>query len=249
MLAYLRLVLTIMWVILTFSFRMLGFVFSPFSSRVDEWFRRTAFVGCSKGFLAGIGIRLTVDGTPPQAPFFLVTNHISLADIFVLGSRLGCVFVSKSEIGKWPVLGFITRRMKTIFINRAAQRDPHRVIREITEVMNSGLGVVVFPESTTTMDGRMLPFKPALLQTAVDLEMPVHVASLWYGTPDDLDRGNEAVLWQEGVSTVRHFLNIARLGGCECRLVFSEETATADERRALAAKAQEAAERVHTPMG
>ena len=195
-----------------------------------------------------MGVRLTVEGSPPKAPFYLVANHISLVDIFVIASELGCVFVSKAELGDWPVGGFITRRMKTIYINRSSKRDTRRVNQEITDVMQSGLGVVAFPESTTTQDGYMLPFKPALLQSAIDLDMPVHVASLWYGTPEDPERGIEKVLWKDGTTALGNFINIAGLGGCECRLVFSEETVSAPERRELAQKAQEAVVRIHTPI-
>lgn len=248
MFAYIRLGLTVVWVLLTFTYRVIGIPFRFVSPGVDEFFRRTAFKACARGVLRCMGVRLIIEGKRPEPPFYLVTNHISFVDIFVLAAELGCVFVSKSEVGNWPVAGFITRNMKTIYINRSTKRDTHRVNLEITNVMKSGLGVVAFPEATTTPNGYMLPFKPALLQAAVDLGMPLRVASLWYGTPEDPGRGLNAILWKDGVSTARHFLNIAGLGGCECRVVFGEETVTAADRRELAVKVQEAVGRIHTPM-
>src|SRR5215510_2231410 len=59
----------------------------------------------SKAMAKIIGVKITVQGTPPPAPFFLVANHLSYVDIIVLASQLDCVFVAKSEIRSWPIIG------------------------------------------------------------------------------------------------------------------------------------------------
>ena len=181
--AIVRLLLAFCWVTITFSYRIIGLILAPVAPRANHYFRRSAFRLCAKGILKITGVRLTVHGTPPDPPFFLVSNHITFIDVFVLASQLGCVFVSKSELGNWPVLSFITRNMNTILINREDLRDTHRVNDQIKEAMEQEMGIVVFVEGTVTETGELLPFKPALLQPAVELNMPVHYASIQYETP------------------------------------------------------------------
>jgi 1-acyl-sn-glycerol-3-phosphate acyltransferase len=238
-----------MWVFVTFSYRVLGLLVSPVSKRADHFFRRTAFRACAKGVLAITGIRLTVEGLPPQAPFFLVSNHVSFFDVFIIASELGCVFVSKAELGKWPVFGFIARNMSTILIDRADFRDTHRVNAEITGVMNEGLGVVVFAEGTVSQTGELMPFKPALLQPAIELRMPVLYASIHYATPYRKEAAGESILWRDGVSFIRHFLNIAALPYCEATLVFGEGSVEADDRKQLAVSLHRAVKSQHRITG
>lgn len=244
--AYMRLVLILTWVFLTFSYRLIGLLISPVSRRADHFFRRSAFRACAKGVLAITGIRLTVRGPRPQAPFFLVSNHISFFDVFIIASELGCVFVSKSELGRWPVFGFIARNMSTILINREDFRDTHRVNGEIKSVMNDGLGVVVFAEGTVSQTGELLAFKPALLQPAVELGMSVRYASIHYATPHRREAAREAILWKDGVSFVRHFLNVGALPYCEATLIFGEGTVEAVDRKQLAADLHRAVEAQYT---
>lgn len=227
---------------------MIGMVLAPFSHKADDFFRQSGFSVCSKGALRIVGIKLQVEGTPPKPPFYLVSNHVSFIDIFVIASQLGCVFVSKAELADYPILGFISRNLSTIYIRREDMRDTHRVNQEITTVMNDGHGVVVFPEGTTTQSGYLLEFKPALLQPAVDFDMPVHVASIHYATPDEPGRANRDVLWRDGMTMLDHILKVAALRSCTVTLTFGEETAQSHDRKELAGRLHAAVDRIYTPI-
>ena len=243
-----RFILILVWVSITFSYRLIGLIASPVFPNIDRYFRRTAFRACAKGVLKIAGIRPHVRGPRPSAPFYLVSNHISFFDVFLIASELGCVFVSKSELGKWPVFGFIARHMNTILINREDIRDTHRVNEEIKNVMNDGLGIVVFAESRVSQTGELLPFKPALLQPAIASEMPVHYASVHYATPYRPSAAQELILWKDGVGVIRHFLNVASLPSCEATLVFGERPIEASDRKVLATALHSAVQAQYTPI-
>src|SRR5262245_25317665 len=49
-------------------------------------------------------MQIQAGGTPPRAPFFLVSNHLSYMDIVAFTAHLDCVFIAKSEVARWPVL-------------------------------------------------------------------------------------------------------------------------------------------------
>jgi len=124
--------------------------------------------------------------------------------------------------------------MNTILIDRKGFRDTHRVNSEITEVMNDGLGVVVFAEGTVSQTGELMPFKPALLQPAIELQMPVRYASIHYATPHRRDAAREA---------------IAALPYCEATLTFGEGAVEADDRKQLASDLHQAVKSQHKVTG
>lgn len=140
--------------------------------------------GWSRKLLAICGIEVEVQGLAPgQAPpsgAMLVSNHISWLDIYVIHSWHPVRFVAKSEIRSWPVIGWLCDKTGTIFIERGRKRDAHRVLHHITEVMQQGDLVCVFPEGTTTDGSKVLPFHANLMQAPVAGGLPVQPMGLAY---------------------------------------------------------------------
>src|ERR671937_2601033 len=58
---------------------------------------------CRKG-LPRLNIHFSTEGEPP-AKGLLVANHLSYLDIIILSAITPCVFVSKREVGSWPIFG------------------------------------------------------------------------------------------------------------------------------------------------
>lgn len=140
--------------------------------------------GWSRKLLAICGIEVEVQGLAPGAAAprgaMLVSNHISWLDIYVIHSWQPVRFVAKSEIRSWPLIGWLCDKTGTIFIERARKRDAHRVLHHITEVMQQGDLVCVFPEGTTTDGSTVLPFHANLMQAPVAGGLPVQPAGLSY---------------------------------------------------------------------
>jgi len=130
-----------------------------------------------------LGVRIDVSGPRPAGAFLLVCNHQGFLDILVLGAATEVVFVAKSEIAGWPGLGHLASVTGTIYIDRQSARDAIRVSETIGDAVRGGAAVVIFPEGKATDGSSVLPFKPALLESAAREQMPVHPATLRY----DLD--------------------------------------------------------------
>ena len=119
-----------------------------------------------RGTCALSGLRVEVDGAPPaDRPILFVCNHVSYMDIPALGSVLDGLFVSKKEVADWPLLGWLARVARTIFVDRRRTRaaaDCHLLAHHLL----AGEAVVLFPEGTSS-DGRaVLPFRTSLFQVA-----------------------------------------------------------------------------------
>lgn len=198
--------------------------------RWDSWiFRRW-----SRGLAKIFGMRIAVRGIPPQKPFLLVTNHLSYIDVILLASQLGCTFISRHDVKSWPVLGHLTTRMGTIYINRERHKEVLRVSSMIEAALQRGEGIVLFAEGTSTAGAEVLPLKPSLLEFAVHSRQPVHYAALTYHT----DRGDIpahlAVCWWGEMAFASHVFSLLKLRRFEAAIAFGEAPVLAGDRKTLA---------------
>ncbi|EAU40957.1 Phospholipid/glycerol acyltransferase [Fulvimarina pelagi HTCC2506] len=113
------------------------------------------------------GIRVHIAGTPsPERPLLLVSNHVSWADITVLGSVLPLSFIAKSEVKGWPVFGWLAVLQRTVFVKRHARGETGRQNDAIAARLTAGDVMVLFAEGTTSDGNEIRPYKTALIGAA-----------------------------------------------------------------------------------
>lgn len=134
------------------------------------WFRR---------ILGALGARVRVVGDISHRPGMWISNHISWLDIVVIGSRAPVHFVSKSEVARWPVIGFLARESGTLFLRRGAN-ESGQLVRAMSERIQEGHGVLFFPEGTTGAGHFLRRFHPRLFAAAIDLNQPVVPLAIRY---------------------------------------------------------------------
>jgi 1-acyl-sn-glycerol-3-phosphate acyltransferase len=131
-------------------------------------------------------LRVSVRGSlpPGHAPTLIVSNHVSWLDIWVVNSVVPVRFVAKSDIRRWPVVGFLVSGAGTIFIERQKRHDTMRTNRAIVQALTRGEHVAVFPEGTTTDGTELKPFHASLFQPALGAGARVVVMTLRYARGD-----------------------------------------------------------------
>lgn len=143
---------------------------------------------CFHGAGRCLGLRIRQQGAPATGPALLVSNHISWSDIPVLGGTVPLRFLSKAEVGRWPVIGWLARQAGTLFIVRGGGRA-REARQEIATTLCGGQSVLIFPEGTTSTGLTVLPFHSRLLQAAADANVAIQGISIAYtrqGRPDHL---------------------------------------------------------------
>jgi 1-acyl-sn-glycerol-3-phosphate acyltransferase len=193
----------------------------------------------SRRLLAILRVRIHIEASPalPDGAL-LVCNHVSWIDIYLILAARRVRFVSKSEVRRWPVIGWLAQRVGTLFLERGRRADTRRINAEMGALMQTGHWVAVFPEGTTS-DGRSLRrFLPSLLQPAVALDCPVVPAALCYRTPDG--RYSVAPAYIDDISLWTSVTRILDAGGLVAELRFGAPIPPDGHRRELAAAAERA---------
>ena len=183
-------------------------VLFPFYCRQRRW---QAVQRWSHGIVSIAGIEVTVSGDIPNsgARVLGVVNHVSWLDIQVLHSVWAVRFVAKSEVRKWPAIGWLSARTGTLFIDRSTRRRSTRINQSIHQAFADGDAVAVFPEGTTTCGDELLRFHASLLQPAVDeqaLLCPVAIRYL-----DMAGNIEPAVAYIDDMSLMESLANIVRV--------------------------------------
>ncbi|MBI5890225.1 MAG: 1-acyl-sn-glycerol-3-phosphate acyltransferase [Nitrosomonadales bacterium] len=151
------------------------------------WFgmniRRRILQNWSASLLHIFNVRIDIAGDDPLHRLrqgLIVTNHISWLDVFVLNAVVPMRFVAKSEVRRWPVIGWLCARAQTLFIERGKARSAARINVQLVELLQRGECLAVFPEGTTTDGTAVAHFHSSLLQPAIDAGSLVHPVAIRY---------------------------------------------------------------------
>ncbi len=109
------------------------------------------------------GVRRKAVGVPLRRDVFFVANHLSWLDIPVIASANGTAFIAKAELADAPIIGWLAKMNRTVFVSRADRMGVAEQINELREALAAVWAITIFPEGTTTDGLSLLPFKPSLL--------------------------------------------------------------------------------------
>ena len=108
------------------------------------------------------GCKLKINGIfPEDENFVIMANHTSFLDVFAIPACFKGKFsaVAASMNFKIPIYATLLRKLKVVSINRSNKEEAIESIKKAEKVLNSGYSIVILPEGTRTVDGRMLSFK------------------------------------------------------------------------------------------
>ncbi|TPE48548.1 lysophospholipid acyltransferase family protein [Amaricoccus solimangrovi] len=201
----------------------------------------------ARGALRLLGLRAEARGAPMAAPGALVANHSSWLDIVALQSAARVFFVSKAEVGSWPLIGFIGHAIGTEFIERRAT-EAGRQARALGARLALGDRLCLFPEGTSSDGQRVLPFKSSLfavfLDGATGPELRVQPVTLRYRPRADLPAALYG--WWGEMDFGAHLGSLlARSTGGQVEITFHEplDPRALGDRKTLSAAAEAATRR------
>ncbi len=144
--------------------------------------------------------RVVISGQYPENlrnPYVVVCNHQSLADIPIV-SRLpwDMKWVGKAALFELPILGWMMKVAWDIPVRRGDRRSRAQVLIDVKERLQKMVSVMIMPEGTRSVDGRIAAFNDGAFKLALKLNLPVLPIAL-DGSFDALPRDG----WKFGSSS------------------------------------------------
>jgi lyso-ornithine lipid O-acyltransferase len=184
-----------------------------------------------------LGFELRVTGEPPKTGL-IASNHLSYLDILFYGAALPCVFVAKTEVRAWPMLGLLAALGGTVFIDRRRAASAAEAATRIQKLLEAGVLVLIFPEGTSSDGAGVLRFFPSLFEPAVRAAAPVTAAAIGYSASG---RAAERDLCYYGdISFAPHLLTTLQLPQIFAEMRFAPAAASYDDRKQAAVQLRDA---------
>jgi 1-acyl-sn-glycerol-3-phosphate acyltransferase len=159
--------------------------------RVAMWIARTG--------LRAAGIRTEVTGleqVPVGRSCIYMCNHVSNLDPPVVLPLLPgqCSVLLKQELMRIPILGVAMRMGKFVPVERGQRRESAKAsVAAAAEALRSGLHILVFPEGTRSLDGRLSTFKKGPFYLAQETQAPIIPVAI-SGTERMMKKGSAAIV-------------------------------------------------------
>lgn len=202
--------------------------------------QRRAMKTWSRQLLTILNIGIQIEGQQPtrgEGGCFIIANHVSWLDVFVLNAIHPSQFIAKSEVRNWPVIGWLCRRSGTIFIERAMRQNTSTINQRVSLLLKQGACIGLFPEGTTTDGKQVGHFHSALIQPAIDAGVRLCPIALRYQNEEGKPSSTAAFIGD--TTLVQSIWKILRCPHLNALMVFTPALPAAGEnRRVLARTAQ-----------
>jgi 1-acyl-sn-glycerol-3-phosphate acyltransferase len=211
------------------------------AARVPMWWQRVA--------ARTLGLQVRVEGSPAAGrPLLFLSNHVSWVDIVTLGSLLPVSFIAKSEVGGWPVVKWLARLQRSVFIDRTRRTATASANSAIAARLAAEEALVLFAEGTTGDGIGVLPFRSALVGAAREaagadtpiLIQPVAIVYLGFqGLPIGRLRMSE-IAWHGDMDLAPHLVGLIGIGAIDAVVAFGTPIAfePGSDRKQVTARAE-----------
>lgn len=115
-----------------------------------------------------------------HTPQLLVANHVSWLDVLVIQALQPCVFVAKSEVSQWPLVGSLAKACGVVFVDRSSSSAARKMVDDVASALHHGYGVAGFPEGTSSEGHGVSLFHANLFEAAIHRDVEVLPLALRY---------------------------------------------------------------------
>jgi len=110
---------------------------------------------------------------PKSGPVILACNHASILDPPLVGTGLerGISYLARESLFRFWGVGWVLRNWDAVPVDR--EGGGARGLKAILDRLLSGGGIILFPEGTRTLDGKLQPARSGIGLTVIKSNAPV----------------------------------------------------------------------------
>ena len=213
--------LTFLTFLIIFSF-LFGKIISPIEKWLPVFFHKMLL------WVLSIDLEIVGETNKSKISNLFISNHLSYLDIPILGSKMPLRFVAKSEVESWPLLGFLAKKGRSIFIRRN-KTDSFNQKNKILDVLSSYENVFIFPEGTTSDGNRVLEFKSSSFSSVENQSFIVQPIVIVYSDLNGIPINRwlrPTIAWYGDMDLIPHLSRLVGLISIKAKLIFLEPVNT-----------------------
>ena len=114
------------------------------------------------------------ENVPRQGPLLIVSNHLSMADQYLLAINLNrkVVFMAKEEIFRSRLIRHLAHTFGAFPVRRGGIMD-REALQQANQVLDSGQALAMFPEGTRSKNAQLQPAFPGSALIASHNHVPI----------------------------------------------------------------------------
>ncbi len=175
---------------------LIGIPYSFLVGDISRLYRVAMWITHAGVRAAGIRTEVVgVENVPVGQSCIFMCNHVSNLDPPVLLPLLPgrCSVLLKKELMRIPILGLAMRMGKFVPVERGQKREAAKAsVAAAADALRSGLHILVFPEGTRSLDGRLSTFKKGPFYLAQETQAPIVPIAI-SGTQTMMRKGSAAI--------------------------------------------------------
>ena len=136
----------------------------------DEAHRLVRYWGKALCVISGVRVKIEgMENLVPGRSYIFAANHQSQYDIITLQGYLDFSFrwLAKKELFQVPIWGTAMKMAGYIPIDRSSGRQALKSLDQAAKRIAAGTSVIIFPEGTRSVDGKLQPFKAGAMVLAI----------------------------------------------------------------------------------
>jgi 1-acyl-sn-glycerol-3-phosphate acyltransferase len=125
-----------------------------------------------------------------RRPYVVVANHESFVDMLLVSHLpTEMKWLSKVEIMRIPILGWMMRLVRDIPLERGDPKSAEQALERCHERLRSRVSVMIFPEGSRSPTGDLREFKAGAFKVAIEGQHPILPLAI-HGTRDCLRKND-----------------------------------------------------------
>jgi len=200
----------------------LSIIFGKIIPPIEKWL--PVFFHKMLLWLLSVKVEIVRESNRLSKSNLIICNHLSYLDIPVLGSKFPLRFVAKSEVKNWPLLGFLAKKGRSIFIRRNKTESLNQK-NKLLDVLSSGENVLIFPEGTTSDGNRVLKFKSSSFSSVENKNFIIQPLVIVYSDLNGIPINRwlrPMIAWYGDMDFKPHLCKLVGLISIKARLIYLE---------------------------
>ncbi len=108
--------------------------------------------------------------------YVFISNHRSYLDLFIaiIGIKQHKKFLGKEEVFKWPIIGFLAKKLGHVSVKRESHEDREKSYKNLLDILKKDVSIFLCPEGAVKMNDQLInELRNGAFRMAIESKTPI----------------------------------------------------------------------------